>query len=59
MFLAVSEGVTDKYAQVSHVSVHAIDCAVVAISTLPATVVLAFGCVLPDDIADQEPHIYW
>lgn len=38
------------------VSVPAILSAVVAISTLPATVALALGCVLPEAMVDQAPH---
>lgn len=45
VFLAISLGRTDNEAPVPPVSVPAILSAVVAISTLPATVVLAFGCV--------------
>lgn len=45
VFLAISLGNTDNKAPVPPVSVPAILSAVVAISTLPATVVLAFGCV--------------
>lgn len=45
MFFAISLGRTDNNAPVSPVSVPALLCAVVAISTLPATVSLAFGCV--------------
>ncbi len=43
MFFAISEGRTESKAQVPHVSVPALDSAVVATSTLPATVALAFG----------------
>lgn len=46
VFLAISLGNTDNKAPVPPVSVPAILSADVAISTLPATVVLAFG-VLP------------
>lgn len=56
IFLAISLGSTSSNAPVSPVSVPAIDCADVAISTLPATVVLALGCVLPDATVDQAPH---
>ena len=45
MFLAISLGITLSVAHVHPTSVPAIVSAVVAISTLPATVVLAFGCV--------------
>ena len=45
IFLAISLGRTEREAPVPHVSVPACDSAVVAISTLPATVVLAFGVV--------------
>ena len=31
----------------------------VATSTLPATVVLALGCILPAETATHAPHIYW
>lgn len=58
VFLAMSEGRADRSAPVSPVSVPATDWAVVAISTLPATVVLAFGCVLQEETADQAPAMY-
>ena len=45
IFLAISLGRANSAAPVHPVSVPAILSADVAISTLPATVVLAFGCV--------------
>jgi uncharacterized membrane protein YphA (DoxX/SURF4 family) len=55
MFLAISLGNTMRLAPVPPVSVPAILSALVAISTLPATVALALGCVLPLATVDQAP----
>jgi hypothetical protein len=55
---ASSEGQTTNKAHVPHVTVAAATSACVAISTLPATVVLAFACVLHADTALHAPHIY-
>lgn len=54
--LSVS-GDTASIAQVPHVQVHALTSACVAISTLPATVVLAFTTV-PVARSDHDPPIY-
>lgn len=51
----MSLGSTESNAPVPPVSVPAILSALVAISTLPATSVEAFGCVLPDDTVTQAP----
>ena len=59
MFAAISEGRAERLALVPPVFVPAIVSEVVAISTLPATVVLAFGCVEPAEITDHVPAIYW
>jgi hypothetical protein len=48
VFLAISLGNTELKAPVPPVSVPALLSAVVAISTLPATVVLALGVGVPD-----------
>ena len=55
VFLAISLGRTDNKAHVPPVSVPAVLSAVVAISTLPATVVLALGWV---DHADTALHAH-
>lgn len=43
---AISAGVANKGAPVSPVAVHAVVCAAVDCSTLPASVALAFGVVV-------------
>ena len=57
-FVFISLGSTESKAPVPPVSVPAILSALVAISTLPATVALALGCVLHAEIALQAPQIY-
>ena len=52
--VAIISGVVDKRAPVQPVLVHAVISACVAISTLPATVVLAFG-VLPVALSTHAP----
>jgi len=59
VFLAISLGNTDINAPVSQVSVPATLCAVVAISTLPATVVLAFGTEPAAISAHAQPTYCW
>lgn len=54
----MSLGSTESVAPVPQTSVPAILSALVAISTLPATVALALGCVLHAEIADHAPAIY-
>lgn len=56
VFLAISLGRTDNKAPVPPVSVPAVLSAVVAISTLPATVVLAFTNVAHVPKSTQAPH---
>lgn len=58
VIFAIKSGVKSKLAPVPHVAVPAIHSASVASSTLPATVVLAFACVLPDATALHAPPIY-
>ena len=58
MFAALSEGAAMRFAPVHPIFVPEIVSALVAISTFPATVMLAFGWVDPADTADQAPLIY-
>ena len=52
-------GVVKTRAHVAHAVASCSTSACVGASTLPATVVLAFGCVLPADIALHAPQINW
>lgn len=54
--VAKSAGVENNGAQVSPVAVPAVFCAVVACSTLPATVVLAFAVTVPWSLSTHAPH---
>jgi len=57
-FADISKGNTNRLAPVQPVAVHARLSALVAVSTLPATVVLEFACVDPAATADHAPPIY-
>lgn len=58
IILANTSGVITRFAPVPPVTVHANHSTDVAVSTLPATVVLEFACVLPADTADHAHPIY-
>ena len=55
VFFAISREVTNKSAHVDPTTVPVILCHEVASCTFPATVGLAFGCVLPLDIVTHAP----
>lgn len=58
MVVAITSGVVDNRAPVPQVAVHAVFSACVAISTLPATVVLA-AAVVPVEKSVHAHAIYW